>query len=444
MHAFGAQARRALPADGQLSDTKSNIGVHNARTPMFCLRSPFSLTRLVPQSATPASQWLTRLLGSEEKRRRRTTMAGLATLMMVCCALAMRVLAASGDMDPRLVNWWSAFAVGGLAAALLMVRSGYSERMADPSMTLFQMQWALTCNAVAYVIAGPVRALVLPVLVIILMFGIFGRDRRQTVFLMLYSMGLYSLAVLGAAYLEASKPSIAVVAAHLTIVLLSLLAGTLMCLQVQSIRARLRGQKRELEVALVQIRELAMRDELTGLFNRRQMSELMALELLRCERSGRSLLLAQLDIDHFKAINDQHGHNAGDRALQLFAKVVGRELRSGDVFARWGGEEFVLLLCDTRQAHAAELLERLRRSLEHTSMVVGEEKIQMTVSIGWTTHHRGEPIESTLARADEALYEAKRQGRNRVAHAPAPWLASRHREPQAEPTSEELDGLPTH
>lgn len=395
------------------------------------------------RAAAPALLWLNRLLGREVKRRRRTAMAALATTMMVCCALAMHVLAAAGDMDPRIVHWWSLFAIGGLGAALLMVRSGYSERFSDPSMTLFQMLWALTWNAMAYVVAGPVRALALPVLVIILMFGIFGRNRRQTVFLMLYSMGIYTLAVLGAAYLDSPQPPAAVVAAHLTIVLLSLLAGTLMCLQVQNIRARLRRQKQELEVALVQIRELAMRDELTGLFNRRQMSEMMALELLRSQRSGRNLLLAQLDIDYFKAVNDQYGHSAGDQALKLFAKVVDSELRSGDVLARWGGEEFVLLLCDTRPADAAELLERLRSTLECTPIVLGDKQVPMTVSIGWTEHQRGEPLEATLARADEALYDAKRQGRNRVLHAPAPSLTRWFQEGRAGSARDEQEPMPT-
>ncbi|MGP1684711.1 MAG: GGDEF domain-containing protein [Giesbergeria sp.] len=340
--------------------------------------------------------------------------------MMACCAVVMQMLAAGGNIDTHIAGWWAVFAVGGLLVALVMVRSGFSERLADPAMTWFQMQWALTCNAVAYVLAGPLRALVLPVLVIILMFGIFGRDRRQTVFLMLYSIVLYTLAVFGAAYLDSPKPTLAVVTAHLVIVLLSLLAGTLMCLQVQSIRARLRRQKRELEIALVQIREMAMRDELTGLANRRQMSELMAVEMRRCERSRRPLLLAQLDIDHFKAINDQHGHAAGDLALQQFSRIVTKELRSGDALARWGGEEFVLLLCDTRPADGAELLERLRASLAQTPISFGAQKGKMTVSIGCTPYRRGEPLETTLARADEALYDAKSQGRNRVVIAPVP------------------------
>ena len=345
-------------------------------------------------------------------------MAAVATFMMVCCALVMHVVAMGGGMHIRALGWWSTFAVGGLLTALLLVRSGQSERWADPSLTLFQMQWALTFNAVAYVIAGPIRALVLPVLVIILMFGIFGQERRQTLVLMVYGMVLYTVAVLVGAYLDNPRPPPEVVLAHLTIVLLSLLAGTLMCLKVQSMRARLRRQKGELEMALVQIRDLAMRDDLTGLINRRQMVELVELERSRCERSGRLLLLAQLDIDHFKVINDTHGHAAGDKALQMFADTASAHLRAGDVLARWGGEEFVLLLSSTPPEAATELLERVRDAVAALSIPHGDASIRMTVSIGWAQYQRGESFEQTLERADQALYGAKNQGRNCVVGAP--------------------------
>ena len=391
---------------------------------MLCLRSRLDLKLTVPPSAVPVSHCLTLLLGHEEKRRRHTAMTALATAMMACCVVVMQVMVTAGDMNPRVVNWWSVFAMAGILLALVMVRSGFSERLADPAMTLFQMQWALTCNAAAYVIAGPVRALALPGLVIIMMFGIFGRSRRETVLLMLYAIVLYTLAVFYGAYSASPQPTQAVIAAHLAIMLSSIVVGTLMCLQVQSIRRRLRSQARELELALVQIRKMAMRDELTGLINRRQMSELMELELRRCLRSGRSLLLAQLDIDHFKAINDQHGHAAGDQALQLFAKVATSELRSEDVLSRWGGEEFVLMFCDTEPVDAATLLNRLRTSLEQTSVPLGKAEARMTVSIGWTAHQVGETLETTLARADSALYEAKHQGRNRVVRKAAPTTSS--------------------
>ena len=367
--------------------------------------------------------WSLSLLGRHEKQRLRTSMAALATTMMLCCTLVMYVLAESSGIALQVVHWWGALAVGGLLAATLAVRSGLSERWSDPSLTQFQMQWALTCNAAAYVIAGSVRALALPVLVIILMFGIFGRSRRQMVHLMVYSMALYGVAVLVAARMETPHPPAPVVLAHLAVVLLSLLVATLMCLKVQRIRARLRQQKIDLQAALAQIRELAMHDALTGLVNRRQMADLMQLELRRCQRNGRPLLLAQLDIDHFKAINDTHGHAAGDNALRAFAAIARAHIRDSDVLARWGGEEFVLMLCDTEAATAAELLERLRCAVARMPPPQGCANARITVSIGWAQHRRGEALEQPLERADQALYAAKRSGRDRVVRAPAVPLA---------------------
>ena len=360
------------------------------------------------------------LLGSEEKRHRKTLMTALATAMMVCCTLVLRMLVESSGLNPQAVAWWATLAPMGMLMILVLVRSGWSERFADPSLSQLQMLWALTFNAVAYVIAGPVRALALPVLVIIMMFGIFSHHRRQTLILFFYAMAIYTLAILATAYLDTPRPPLAVLVAHLTIVMASLLTSTLMCLQVQGIRRYLRQQKKQLQDALQQIRHLAMRDHLTGLINRRQMSELMALELRRCQRSGRPLLLAQLDIDHFKSINDTHGHAVGDLVLQAFANTTLAHLRSSDVLARWGGEEFVLLLCDTEPDAATELLERVRNAVAAQSMPCGADTICITVSIGWTQHQDGESLEATLERADQALYDAKRCGRNRVVHALPP------------------------
>ena len=149
------------------------------------------------------------------------------------------------------------------------------------------------------------------------------------------------------------------------------------------------------------------------------MSEMLELERIRSQRSGRPLVLAQLDIDHFKAINDTHGHMAGDRALQAFADTATANLRAGDVLARWGGEEFVLLLSNTPPDAAAELLERVRCAVAALSLPHNGAFICMTVSTGWAQQQRGELLEQTLERADQALYNAKKQGRDRVVGTPA-------------------------
>ena len=342
-------------------------------------------------------------------------MTALATAMMVCCTLVMRMLVEGSGLNPQAVAWWAGLAPVGMLVILVMVRSGWSERFADPSLAYFQMLWALTFNAAAYVIAGPVRALALPVLVIIMMFGIFSYDRRQTLCLFFYAMAVYTLAILATALLDTHRPSSAVLIAHFTIVMTSLLTSTLMCMQVQRIRSHMRQQKKQLQDALQQIRDMAVRDHLTGLINRRHMSELVELELRRYQSSGRPLVLAQLDIDHFKAINDTHGHAVGDLALQAFSRTARAHLRSSDVLSRWGGEEFVLLLCDTQPDAAIELLQRVRIAVQANPLVHGERAIPLTVSIGWAQHQRGESLEETLQRADHALYEAKRNGRNRLA-----------------------------
>ncbi|WP_231940721.1 diguanylate cyclase [Acidovorax sp. RAC01] len=388
--------------------------------------------------------WSAWLLGDDEKLRLRTSMAALATGMMTCYTLFMYVLAEANGIPASFVHWWGALSVGGLLAATVAVRTGLSARLGDPSLTLLQMKWALTCNAVAYVVGGPSRALVLPVLVIILMFGIFGRSRRQMIYLMAYSMVLYSAAVVLAAHMQQPPPGRAVVLAHLTIVLASVLAGTLMCLQVQRIRGRLRQQNIDLQAALAQNRELAIRDMLTGLLNRRHLTDLMHLEARRSQRSGRTLLLAQLDIDHFKRVNDTYGHAVGDRALQRFAQAVRASVRECDVLARWGGEEFVLMLTDTTVEKATDLLERVRQGVAGLDMPHPGGVFRVTMSAGLAQHRAGDGVERTLERADQALYTAKASGRNRVVVAP-PASASEPRSacflqrseqgtaPQAEP-----------
>lgn len=361
----------------------------------------------------------TYLLGNDKKQRRKTVMTALATAVMLGCAVVMRLLVESSGLNSRAVAWWTGFGLLGMVVILVLVRSGWSQRLADPSLSFVQMVWALSINAAGYVLAGPVRALALPVLVIIMMFGIFSHDRRQTWWVFFYALTLYPLVILVTAYRQEPPPPAAVVIAHFAIVVASLITSTLMCLQVQGIRRHLRGQKEQLEEAMQKIQDMAMRDDLTELINRRQMSELMALELARCQRSGRALVLAQMDIDHFKVINDTYGHAVGDVALKAFSQVATAQLREGDVLARWGGEEFVLLLGNTEPEAVAQILERIRSAVQAHVLHEGSQAIHMTVSTGWAQHQPAEALDETLQRADQALYEAKRAGRNRVVQAQA-------------------------
>ena len=160
---------------------------------------------------------------------------------------------------------------------------------------------------------------------------------------------------------------------------------------------------------------------MTGAHNRRHFEELSARELARSRRVREPLAALVLDLDHFKRINDGHGHAAGDLALQAFAAFCRGELREVDVFGRTGGEEFAALLPGTDRAGAAIVAERLCRGLAGVRVALpGGGELGLGVSIGVATLATGdESVDPLLSRADHALYEAKRAGRNRVAVDPS-------------------------
>jgi diguanylate cyclase (GGDEF)-like protein/PAS domain S-box-containing protein len=163
------------------------------------------------------------------------------------------------------------------------------------------------------------------------------------------------------------------------------------------------------------LRDLAMHDELTGLYNRRHVIELAEAELTRVRRTGTPLSLVMVDIDHFKRVNDFFGHAVGDLALKELAAAMRETLRGSDVPARFGGEEFVLLLTDTALEGALAVTERLRERVGRSEVRVSDDRVaHFTISAGVAEVQPGETLESLLARADEALYRAKAEGRNRT------------------------------
>ncbi|AHL31421.1 diguanylate cyclase [Pseudomonas brassicacearum] len=161
-------------------------------------------------------------------------------------------------------------------------------------------------------------------------------------------------------------------------------------------------------------RQKALIDPLTGLPNRAAWSERLEHEVTQWQEHGNSLLLAMLDLDHFKRINDNYGHLAGDRVLKLIASVLRRRLRGGDFIARFGGEEFVLLVPNTPLAAGVKLAEALRAAIEVCPFHFKGEPVTVTVSIGMTAFKAGERSDLVIKRADQALYRAKNAGRNRV------------------------------
>ncbi len=167
----------------------------------------------------------------------------------------------------------------------------------------------------------------------------------------------------------------------------------------------------ERERMLRMLRERAEIDALTSIYNRRKGRELLQLELERCQRYGTPVSVALLDIDLFKKVNDAHGHAIGDAILAELANLLRARLRATDSVARWGGEEFLMILPHTTSYCAGEASEGIRQAVEEKRFT---RDLQITASLGVAAYNPAETLDELIERADKALYQAKSEGRNRV------------------------------
>lgn len=171
---------------------------------------------------------------------------------------------------------------------------------------------------------------------------------------------------------------------------------------------------RQLEQELEQVSELVREDQLTGALNRRGLDDVLDREIKRADRQQTPISIALLDVDNFKQLNDSLGHQTGDQALVHLIQVIKNALRPTDEVARYGGEEFLIILIDTSLEEAMTTLTRLQRELTKNLFLHNNERQLITFSAGVALHVNGEDPESTIGRADSAMYKAKRAGKNRV------------------------------
>jgi diguanylate cyclase (GGDEF)-like protein len=370
---------------------------------------------LPPPSPLPLRHRLRDLLLTTDRvQALRLRQTALALVLMAFSVALLQFAAWLVELPRGPLNWWAGFSVAGLLVVYLAIRSGWSLRFADPSLTVPQMSYAIACSAVGYALVGPVRGVAFPILMVILMFGMFKLRARSALGISLFALLCFGLSM---AWMSSQHPQAypwTVELTHFLMLACMLPAVSLLAGRLSQIRLRLATQKQELGQALEQIQAMATRDDLTGLLNRRHMQTLMEQETQRCVRNGRSYCVALLDIDHFKHVNDGYGHSAGDAVLRAFAEAGQGAIRSADVLARWGGEEFVLMLSDTRMPLATVGVERLREQVAAMQVEFGGQRLQITVSAGLTEHRFGDTLAQTLERADMLLYEAKSHGRNRV------------------------------
>lgn len=195
---------------------------------------------------------------------------------------------------------------------------------------------------------------------------------------------------------------------------LLMIAMVYMAGEVTALRAAFTRRRDRLNEALLQLSDLAMRDELTGLYNRRYIMDVLGQQKALADRGHVGFTVCYCDLDHFKYVNDRFGHPRGDRVLQEFAEIAGGVVRSMDYVARIGGEEFMLVLVGTDQQEALNVAGRLAERTRALAVAPDGAKFRLTVSTGIASYRVGERLEDVIQRADLALYRAKSGGRDQI------------------------------
>jgi diguanylate cyclase (GGDEF)-like protein len=329
----------------------------------------------------------------------------------------------AGYTEPMMGEILIAYIVIGPTVFYALARSGYSLRFKDPSMVMVQSLFCVLSIVLAFMaVITQVRGVVLMVLPVVVMFGQFTLHPRQISRICQVAIGALALVTLGWWAFKTPGHQFTADFFQWVFICAILLTTSRVAQTVSRMRFNLERSRTELAAALTKVNEMATRDELTGLINRRRMLELLAEELKRERRLELPLCVALLDIDHFKRVNDTHGHQTGDEVLRHFAQVARASLRETDTLARWGGEEFLLLCPASTSAQAVIGLTRLRRQLADQPFTDTTNGAQIappiTFSAGIALHRPGESIEDTIARADQSLYQAKAEGRDRTVQNP--------------------------
>ena len=360
------------------------------------------------------SKWLRLVFGADARTRRQVSYWAITLGLYAVCMLLLALEVRSGRAGAARASWLMVGLATGTVLFYLPVRASARLNLSPSVLAIAQAVFAIAGVVAAYATVGPARGATLAILVVVLVFCAFALTPRQA-----YAMSLFAILLLGLASLlmsrvEPDRYAPDQESVHFALAASMLAAVAYLTGQLSLLRQKLKAQKDEIELAMLRIQELATRDDLTLLVNRRHMNDLLAYERQRHDRKGRSMCLAMLDIDWFKRVNDTHGHAAGDQVLRGFAQQALAAVRGTDVLARWGGEEFLLMLPDTEPQAAAMVLARIQARLAATHLSAGEAALQITFSAGLTVSQAGESVAESIARADAALYAAKAAGRNRV------------------------------
>ena len=358
---------------------------------------------------------ISQMLFSDDARLRRLLFywAG-AALLYLAAIFVLYLQVRAGTVAPKGAWRLITFGVAGVLLFFLIVRYSTALGIAPRQLAVAQALFAVVCNIGVYSLMGEVRGVMLMAMLVVMMFCTFSLRPRATLGLCAITIGLLGMAMAWLAWRDPLAFPAREELTHFLVASSSLLAVALLTGEMSKLRSNLKAKQQDLHEALAQIRTLATIDELTCLANRRYMNEVLANEERRLCEPDSPLCIALLDIDFFKNVNDRFGHDGGDSVLRTFAAAARGELRAGDLLARWGGEEFLLMLPDTSVAEALPVLKRMADRVRAVVIPGVDMERDLTFSAGLVQRAGAEPFTETITRADHAMYQAKGSGRDKV------------------------------
>ncbi len=296
-------------------------------------------------------------------------------------------------------------------------KKNLTSRLKDPVLTVQMMLWLSACILFTAYHMKDFRLSMLMLLLGVLILGAFSVRFRNYLLVVLFIITGYSIVLFQLVNNFGEFIDLTVEVIEFALFILVNIGMLVTVTRIAKLQNGLLQQGNRLTEALEKVHDLSIRDELTGLYNRRKIMELLRDEVNLAKTGDYNFVVCYLDLDKFKSINDTFGHALGDEVIKRFSQIALKSIRSIDYAGRIGGEEFLLVLTNTKMDECLLVAERVRAAMEKEHFAGITDRDAVTVSIGAAQFRIDETLETLLGRADAALYQAKENGRNQVVKA---------------------------
>jgi diguanylate cyclase (GGDEF)-like protein len=292
------------------------------------------------------------------------------------------------------------------------VKFEINKKLKEPYMFIPLIVWSIVCVLIpTYYMTEILRSVSIMNYFLIMVFGVFKLNLKQFI-----SVNIFSITLLGFIIIMVIKKEYISTNPYNEILIWGMFSVTslsfaFVCNSVSELRTKLKLKQKELMDAFSDIQKISVTDELTNIYNRRYAINFMANKKIRADKGLEKFIVCMIDIDHFKKINDTYGHDVGDIVLKSFAREVNHLIRNDDCFARFGGEEFLLILSHIDLKIAKEVVYRIMNKIQSIN-IADYPELKITVSVGIVEYQKEMLIEDLLKESDKLLYKAKENGRN--------------------------------